>query len=389
MKCLLVFCAKNGLYLIIPILIFFTGCADRQIDVSEEFWENTDSKIGLVVDAQRHGRLYKCGSQGLLDMAITDALSGEGHYINTVQPYGFLKIANYFKTELELAGFQTKVYPKTIDVGDFPEISWPKKDIYKYDLSYIFEEMGCDKIIVLRLSKYGIIRYFYSFIALNEPEALVDVHGVMVEKEGNRVIWDSGKNNCYIRREVNGEWKQPPDYPNMTKALELASEESKMFMLEKFFKDRISEKSLRKWELSMAELGENNPDILKMRRLMWRMDNISALSVTCKKPYIMTRNCSDWSGPKKKINIDGIKAELASNEEGTVVLVKNQGLSDHSKNKKILISVLKIIMNHNIKINKLTGLYVTKSPHQYFGYFIEVDQDLYSILNANSENHQN
>ncbi len=46
--------------------------------------------------------------------------------------------------------------------------------------------------------------------------------------------------------------------------------------------------------------------------------SVSAVGMSCKKPFALTQDCSGLSGPAKKINVAGQPMKVAGNETGTI-----------------------------------------------------------------------
>ena len=51
------------------------------------------------------------------------------------------------------------------------------------------------------------------------------------------------------------------------------------------------------------------------------IDSVSALGMGCKKPFLLTQDCSGFSGPTKKINVRGQEAKIAGNADGTITVM--------------------------------------------------------------------
>lgn len=54
-------------------------------------------------------------------------------------------------------------------------------------------------------------------------------------------------------------------------------------------------------------------------------DAISFGRMSCKKPYVLSQDCSIFGGAKRKIIIDGFKVKVAGSENGQTILVMDGG----------------------------------------------------------------
>jgi hypothetical protein len=48
---------------------------------------------------------------------------------------------------------------------------------------------------------------------------------------------------------------------------------------------------------------------------------INAVSMTCKRPYLLTQDCSIWSGATRTIAIHGFEVKIAGSDAGNIILV--------------------------------------------------------------------
>jgi len=123
------------------------------------------------------------------------------------------------------------------------------------------------------------------------------------------------------------------------------------------------------------------------------VDNyISALAVTCSRPYSLIQDCSNFSGAQREILIDGQKLKVAGTADGKVILVMN---NNYMRNELTLALTLGIAENNSRESNdamsaveKLfseNGIGILKKTRMgtrltTVGYLLELDQDGYSLL---------
>lgn len=218
-------------------MLFLSGCATKPIAVPSGFWEQPQERVAIVLHAiPEEGHFMKEGSQGLLDLAINSAMmSEEDKHMRSLDADRFREVSGLFKEELEAAGFQPVVYGEEIDLADFPNVKNPKPDQFDRDLSELFAATGANKVIILRLTSYGAIRTYYGFIPTSDPKGAASVQGVMVDRDTGMLMWRTGTLEGVIREPVVGEWKESPDYPNLTAAVDRALAKSTVFLRDQFF----------------------------------------------------------------------------------------------------------------------------------------------------------
>jgi len=122
-------------------------------------------------------------------------------------------------------------------------------------------------------------------------------------------------------------------------------------------------------------------------------DAISTLSLSCKKPYVLTQDCSFWSGPKRTIELEGFEIKVAANESGDVILVWDAHLYLHSTldgfrrvfgkeyhgvaSNNSFLAVRRLLERNGVNIVRFRPI---KSFQKIDGYVLELDCEGYSLL---------
>jgi hypothetical protein len=123
---------------------------------------------------------------------------------------------------------------------------------------------------------------------------------------------------------------------------------------------------------------------------------VNAVHVTCKKPYLLEQDCSNWSGAKRKILIDDYQCKIASSDDGTVILIMTSAKTGEATeeelrsptshlltkaNNRCLELISSELSKHEITILKTVEMELNLSSYlETCGYFLELDGDGYSIL---------
>jgi len=110
------------------------------------------------------------------------------------------------------------------------------------------------------------------------------------------------------------------------------------------------------------------------------MQTFSGIAATCNNPFALSQDCSNWSGAKRKIKINGVEAKIAGSEDGKVVMVMGPSLFSGSLSinaDKALDETANVLKENGIAIKKVTGITLGKN---IAGYFIELDGDGYKVL---------
>lgn len=230
---------KCRLILLLLMSTFLVGCGQPNIPLPDEFWESPSKTIGIgIATTPDGGGYFKIGAQGLLDLAINEAAaSSEIKHLRSMRADNFKAIINVFQEELERQGFSVIVCPNDIVLANIPKCS--EKGTYTYDLKNHVQSSNCDYFILLQLKSYGAARDYYGFIPLSAPRGAAHVHGAMVDIH-NRTIWHYNSPGLMDGTPVDGKWNQPPDYPNLSHAVNKAIEKAEYLLTVNFFDERLS-----------------------------------------------------------------------------------------------------------------------------------------------------
>jgi len=193
------------------------GCVNKPVRMDAALLDFPDQSIHVVVGTPPvQGKVFKEGSQGLLDVAINDAMaSGTSAHLATLPAEGFEPLVNASIKQLESRNVTVTRHPESIVFADLKKRKRPPKGQYKKDLSSIIESTDANYILLLHCEGYGASRSYYGFIPTSYPQAVVTVTGVMIDRE-HQIQWNHS--NKYLTY-VGENWKQPPEYPLVTDAL--------------------------------------------------------------------------------------------------------------------------------------------------------------------------
>lgn len=224
--------------LLLFALILLVGCSSTRIPVKNDFWGNQNKKIGIIFSESPEPNAYKAGSQGLLDMAINEAMSSnlETH-LKTIKTDQFSGIGNIFKENFAKKGINDVVVIE--DTIKFDDLYYYTRNVgkkpVKKSFSSLKDKYDVDFLVVFSINRYGTLRNYYSFIPLGAPQALFQVNGMMVNLLTNEYEWYLEMDEKESTLKIDGEWDEEPDFPNLTEALYSAMDQSQSFLTSHFF----------------------------------------------------------------------------------------------------------------------------------------------------------
>ena len=231
------------------IVILVSSCAQKYYSsLPSTFWQNKTESIGVAIEKYPVLGKYRKGVY-LIDIAVNVATSEYSSdnplniYLSKFDLSTFSTVAIDFVDHLNAEGLSANKLTEQIDLDDFPQYKTSKKGKYfNSDFSDLIENENIDMLMLLSIEKAGTFRESVMGIKL-KPVALCQVKGELINLKTNEILWSyttkypgstrkSWKESTQI---IEGEWKQSPDYPNLSTALNKAINHAGKVLEERFF----------------------------------------------------------------------------------------------------------------------------------------------------------
>lgn len=229
---------------IAPLLtaLMFTGCATlKPMELQPEFWQQPNKKVAVIVYELPKSAAYKAGNQGLLDIAINNAISNKfDNFVESLQFEPYSLLAQDIEKEFDQRGFDATVVK--VEVKNIPALvktAEQKKNpaVFQMNLAAVPELKDKDFAFIVTSNQVGTTRSYYSVVPTSAPQGLYGGIAHLVDIKTNEIKWWKPVS---IIKPVSGEWDQPPSYPNVSQAIDLAVEASKQEYKKQFFNKAIS-----------------------------------------------------------------------------------------------------------------------------------------------------
>jgi len=201
------------------IFVFCVSCATK-VPLSEEFYSNK-KEIGFIIISDSIN-VYKEGSRGLLDMALTQGkkyhtpLESVRENFNTYQTFSkdlrqiFSENSKPLNIELvDVINDELNKYKHPVDDG---------KKYYKYDIRHLSKE-GIDELVVVSV-KHGILVSYYGMIETGRF-GYCNLIMEIIDLKTNQLLYRDISN---IKESIKGKWKNPPEYSELNQAIKTAIE---------------------------------------------------------------------------------------------------------------------------------------------------------------------
>ena len=197
------------------------------------------------------------------------------------------------------------------------------------------------------------------------------MRGCMIERGDHRLLWDTRWRFGTVNEPVAGEWKEPPDYPNLLSAINRALGQSKKFLAERFFEERLSDAAyeginkeiMTEVRAGALELDESSELRANVEHHLIGIDSYSGLTTGCRQPYRLSRDCNNRKGALRSITINDVRTRVAGNKEGDVVLLMAPNIRKVDAPEEVrngFIEVALLLEENGLRIGKMSAMSVIK-----------------------------
>lgn len=112
---------------------------------------------------------------------------------------------------------------------------------------------------------------------------------------------------------------------------------------------------------------------------------VGPMGISCDEPVALPRDCSALSGPKRRINLDGVRFKIAASENGRTLFLMgpNQLSLEHGPMTNAAYEVMKAdLAERGIRVAEVSPI---GGMGQLVGYLVRFDGDAYAALMPFSE----
>jgi hypothetical protein len=219
-------------------LVLIAGCATT-VPLESSFWDRKGVRVGVALATLPDAHAHRVGGEMLLDMAINKAMAAKlDTRMRQVAPKMIGGVTDKFVQRLNEKGFKAKKISEQIPLDAFPKFTGQASGnarMFGKDLRGLAQKHNIDMLLLVTVNRYGTLRNYYGFIPLGNPRALFDVRGQMIDLANNQLLWQTQLSDDQATMAVEGEWSQPPEYPNLVASLEQAMNKSMGHLETQFF----------------------------------------------------------------------------------------------------------------------------------------------------------
>ena len=222
----------------IGALSLLGACATApQVQMKSDFWSQTDRSVAVALATLPDTAAHKAGPQGLLDVAINNAMADELSQalkkITLDQSYG--EARSEVVNRLQENGIKSTASDKMIDVSSLQDFSSPdtSRSYARKDFRSVRTELGgVDRLLLFTVIAVGTQRSYYGFVPISSPVAILRARGEMIDLQTNEVLW---REDTSSTAPIADPWDQPPEFKNVNAAVAGVIIEARNAMLDKLF----------------------------------------------------------------------------------------------------------------------------------------------------------
>ncbi|HMH18128.1 MAG TPA: hypothetical protein VK572_08275, partial [Burkholderiales bacterium] len=205
----------------VGLLLLLSACAVGPVAMNSEFWSQTDRGVGVAVAKLPEAMPHKVGSQGLLDIAINNAMADE--LSTSLKTVDLLSMYGGFRDEvtqrMKEKGMKPVLVQNPVDTETLKDFSTDDKSrtYAAKDFRPLKAGIGnVDRLLLVTVVAAGTQRPYYGFIPTGRPTALLRARGELIDLNTNEVLW---RDNTMNVMEITDPWDRPPNFANVHAAV--------------------------------------------------------------------------------------------------------------------------------------------------------------------------
>ncbi len=222
----------------IGLLSLLSACAvSPVVQIKPEFWSQTDRSVVVAIAKLPNAMPHKAGAQGLLDIAINEAMADElSKALKTItlsDSYG--QTRSEVVKRMQEKGIKSSLSEKTIDASTLKDFSTDDKSRVYADKDFrpLRADLGSgDRLLLFTVVAVGTQRSYYGFIPISGPIAILRARGEIVDLQSNEVLWRETTSDTAT---IDDPWDQPPEFRNVHAAVQKVILAARKSMIDRLF----------------------------------------------------------------------------------------------------------------------------------------------------------
>ena len=201
-------------------LLALVGCAAPPITLERSFWDKKSARVAIAMATTPQADAAQvCSKCGVADFLIADALNPPPlkSHLASLDVSRIDTLPNRLAGVLEKQGIPVRILEERLTIEDYPSANATAfENLYDRDFSALAARDRFDHLLLVRVFGVGAQRGYYAFFPATDPSGRFNAEAYLIDVHTRKLLWRRLVN---VSRPVKEPWDQPPDYPNLTVAI--------------------------------------------------------------------------------------------------------------------------------------------------------------------------
>ena len=205
------------------VLMGLSGCA-KNVALKKSLWEKPEARVGIAIETlpELHAQ-QKGGGLGLLEVGVNALVNSSlKDHLKETRCDRFSDAKKKFAERIKAGGLEPIIIDDFIDVESLPKVENKQEGKSDVDVSALTEKYNVDYLLTLKIKSVGTTRNYFFVIPVGAPKAYCVAGGTLIEGKTNEEYWAYTMKQDEVKVDIEGEWDNPPDYPELDAAIEKA-----------------------------------------------------------------------------------------------------------------------------------------------------------------------
>lgn len=214
---------------VLAAVLLLGGCAVKPqapVSLAKDSLKPANGRVGVVMSAVPAADIRYPGADCLLCLAAAAAMNSSlSTHSDTLGTEDLADLKKSVAAQIRKSGTDVVEIPAPFTLDDLPRTSATGENVARQDYSAFQQKYQIDKLVVINVNWLGIRRKYSAYVPVEDPKAVFDGVGFMVNLKTNTYEWYEP---VYVAKSSDGAWDEPPKFPGLTNAyyqvLELAKD---------------------------------------------------------------------------------------------------------------------------------------------------------------------
>jgi hypothetical protein len=200
-------------------LLALGGCAAPPITLERSFWEKKSARVAIAMATTPQADVAMAcrGDCGVVSIAIAWASfpAPLTSRLTSLDVSRIDTLPERLAAVLQKQGIAVKIVEERLTIEGNPGAA-VAENLYDRDFSALAAREQFDHLLLIRVFGVGVQRGYLAFVPATDPSGQFNAEAYLLDVQTRKLLWRRVVN---VVRPVKQPWDQPPDYPNLTVAI--------------------------------------------------------------------------------------------------------------------------------------------------------------------------